>query len=110
VCFKPPEAGTTIPRLSLVADDEVERPSGGRVAQVDELNLYASPLIPRGDREALERICRYLLRGPLALGRLPKRADGMLPCRLKKAEKRGNTLLVMTPPDVTRPPVQGPVK
>jgi len=147
------------PALSLVADEEAERPTGGRVAQVDGLNLYASPVIPAGDRGALEKICRYLLRGPLALGRLKQRADGMLTYRLKKPDKRGNTLVVMTPvellmrlaslipaprfatrryfgvlaagarlrklvvprptqrknqhcadPDVTRPPVQSPVK
>src|SRR3954454_4429305 len=76
------------PALALVDDEEVEQPRGGLVANVDGLNLYASPVIDGGERERLEHICRYLLRGPLAAGRLKRRDDGLLTYRLKKADRR----------------------
>jgi hypothetical protein len=37
---------------------------------VDGFNLEATTTVEQGDREALERTCRYLLRGPMALDRL----------------------------------------
>lgn len=49
------------------------------------------------NRETLGRLCRYLLRGPLALERLKQRADGMLTDRLKKTDRKGNTVLVLSP-------------
>ncbi len=85
------------PALAVVEEEDVERPRGGLVARVDGLNLYASDAIPAGDRELLEKLCRYLLRGPLTLGRLQQRDDGMLTYRMKKADRRGNTVLVLTP-------------
>ena len=36
---------------------------------VNGLNVYGSAVIDGTDRDRLERICRYLLRGPAALGR-----------------------------------------
>jgi hypothetical protein len=39
-------------------------------AVVDGFNLEATTTMEQGDREALERTCRYQLRGPLALDRL----------------------------------------
>ncbi|MEW5855490.1 MAG: transposase [Myxococcota bacterium] len=83
------------PALSLVGDDEVEQPRGGVRAVVGGVNVYASAAI--ADRDTLERVARYLLRGPLALGRLKMRPDGMLTYRLKKADRRGNTVLVLSP-------------
>jgi len=85
------------PALALVDDADVESSAGGVVAAVDGLNLYASPVMDGNNRKVLEKVCRYLLRGPLSLARLKERPDGMLTYRMKKPDRRGNTLLVMTP-------------
>ena len=85
------------PALGDVDEADVEQPRGGLVANKDGLNLYASGVIDGNDRERLEHLCRYLLRGPLALGRLKLREDGKLTYRMKKADRRGNTVMVLTP-------------
>jgi hypothetical protein len=68
-------------------------------AVVDGLNLEATTTVEQGGREARERTCRYLLRGPLALDGL-KIDDETETIRygLKCPDRRGKTHnLVMTP-------------
>ena len=50
-----------------------------------------------GDREGLERLCRYGARPPFSLERLSRLADGRVAYRLRKPRKNGTTHLVMTP-------------
>ncbi len=78
----------------------MERPCGGNCANVNGVNVYASSPVDGENRETLERLCRYLLRGPLALNRLKQRPDGMLTYRLKKADRKGNTVLVLSPTEL----------
>ena len=85
------------PALSLVDEDEVETPKGKLEASDRGVRLYASPILDGNDREALERTVRYLLRPPFALGRLSLRDDGMVAYRMKKMDRKGNTVLVMSP-------------
>ena len=85
------------PALSLADEEEVEQPRGGMVARVNGLNLYPSSVIDGKDRQLVERVCRYLLRGPMSLGRLKQREDGLLTYRMKKPDRRGNTVMVLTP-------------
>lgn len=54
-----------------------------RCAECERVQRVRSPVIHGTAQEQLERICRYLLRGPLALGRLRQRPDGLLMYRLK---------------------------
>jgi len=88
------------PALSPVDEDEVEHPRGGTSATVNGVNVYASSPVDGEDRETLERLCRYLLRGPLALHRLKQRPDGMLTYRLKKPDRKGNTVMVLSPSEL----------
>jgi len=53
--------------------------------------------VPAGDRAALERLVRYLLRPPLSLKRLSLRDDAAVVYRLQRPDRRGRTALVMTP-------------
>lgn len=85
------------PALSVVDEEEVETPKGKLEAADRGLRLYASPIIDGNDREALERTARYLLRPPFALGRISLRDDGMVAYRMKKMDRKGNTVLVMSP-------------
>jgi hypothetical protein len=50
-----------------------------------------------GDREGLERLCRYGARPPFSLERLSILADGRVAYRLRKPRRNGATHLVMTP-------------
>jgi hypothetical protein len=85
------------PALADVDEQDVEQPRHGLVANVDGLNLYVGPRVDGKDGELLEKVCRYLLRGPLALSRLKQREDGLLTYRLKRPDRRGNTVLVLPP-------------
>ena len=50
-----------------------------------------------GDREGLERLCRYGVRPCFSLERLSVLADGRVAYRLRKPRSNGATHLVMTP-------------
>jgi hypothetical protein len=86
------------PALSAVDEEDMEQPRGGLSARLHGLHVYTST--PITDRESLEKLCRYLLRGPLAQERLKQRPDGTLTYRLKKADRRGNTVLVLSPTEL----------
>lgn len=96
------------PPPSNVEEHQVEQPGGGLSSNAAGLNLYASAamVIDGADRRRLERICGCLFRGPLALGRLRQREDGKPAYRLHKPDRRGNTMLVMTPAQLVGPAVQ----
>jgi len=50
-----------------------------------------------GDRDALERLCRYGARPPFSLERISLLPDGRVAYRLRKPRKNGATHLVLTP-------------
>ena len=47
----------------------------------------AAVVIRQGNRDGLERLCRYVLRPPLARTRLQRRGDGLLVLTLRKIEQ-----------------------
>ena len=53
--------------------------------------------IPAGDRDRLERLCRYLARPPIAQDRLTALADGRLRYELKKPWLDGKYAIVLEP-------------
>ena len=59
------------------------------------MSLHADVAVPARDRKRLERLCRYVARPPLALGRLEAMADGRLAYRLKTPWRDGTTHVVM---------------
>ncbi len=61
------------------------------------VNVHAGVVVPAGDRAALERLVRYLLRPALSLRRLSLRDDGAAVYRLQRPDRHGRTSLVMTP-------------
>jgi len=95
-------------RLALTAghrshasdDDDVPIPTQAKrklAVDVGGFNLEATVAINGEDRDALERMCRYLLRGPVALERLHVRDDGNVAYDLKRPDRFGRTQLLMTP-------------
>ena len=59
------------------------------------MSLHADVAVPARDRRRLERLCRYVARPPLALGRLEALSDGRLAYRLKTPWRDGTTHVVM---------------
>src|SRR5436309_1392529 len=53
--------------------------------------------IPAGDLARLERLARYCARGPLAMERLERLADGRLLYRFKRPWRDGTTHIVLDP-------------
>jgi len=59
------------------------------------MSLHADVSVPARDRQRLERLCRYIVRPPLALDRLEALPDGHLAYRLKTRWRDGTTHIVM---------------
>jgi hypothetical protein len=82
---------------------EVDAFDMGRLcAQVEGYNVQAATRIAANDREALERMGRYLARPPIATDRLSQMEDGRLELRLKRAWRDGTTAFRFTPHEAHR--------
>jgi hypothetical protein len=95
--LNPPTRARAQPAATADDDDGYADPQGGLAVTVEGVNLHVSSRIPGHDRDALERVCRYLLRAPLTLARLSMPDDDTLLCQLKEPDRRGRTALVLTP-------------
>lgn len=80
-------------------DDERHKPrtKSPWSAEVQGFNVHAGTTVRAGDREALERLCRYGARPCFSLERLCVLADGRVAYQLRKPRRNGATHLVMTP-------------
>src|SRR5512132_4517485 len=70
---------------------------GPWVADASGFNVHAGVTVRSGDREGLERLCRYCARPPFSLERLSMLPDGRVAYLLRKPRRNGATHLVMTP-------------
>jgi hypothetical protein len=69
---------------------------GRLCAQVEGYNLQAATRIAANDREALERMGRYLARPPVATDRLSQLEDGRVELHLKRPWRDGTTAFRFT--------------
>lgn len=65
-----PRAGRKVRRVQTFGGKEFALPA--RCASFDGYNLHANVALPASDRVGLERLCRYVLRPPLAQGRVER--------------------------------------
>jgi hypothetical protein len=70
-----------------------------RGAFLDGFSLHAGVRIHANDRNGRERLCRYILRPPLALHRLSRGDDGGLLYRMKRP-RHGSSWLALTPDEL----------
>ena len=90
-------AGARVRRLGNQTEDD-EMPALGRGhARQDGFDLHAGVFVPAGPRERLERVCRYVLRPPVAQDRLSLTADGQVRLALKHPWSDGTTHLLFDP-------------
>ncbi|MBK7952107.1 MAG: transposase [Deltaproteobacteria bacterium] len=98
-----PEAGEPWRRLGdrvePVGEDEAGVEARAQVpprcVRQGGMSLHADVAVPARDRQRLERLCRYVARPPLALGRLEEMTDGRIAYRLKTPWRDGTTHVVM---------------
>ena len=91
--------GTNLARELVRTEPRARRAPvlGCETGEVRGFNIHAGVLIHKGDREGLERLCRYGARPPFSLERISLLPDGRVAYRLKKPRSNGATHLVMTP-------------
>jgi hypothetical protein len=80
-----------------------ERGGGASAVLVGEhggVNVHAGVVVDGRDRAALERVCRYVTRPPIALERLRERAEGGVEVSLRRAWRDGTRAVVMTEEDL----------
>ena len=90
-------------QLSLPGQDP-QPPAKPLCARVAGFSLHAAQAVSAGDREALERLCRYGLRPPFAQDRLSLLPDGRVAYRLRRPwpHPLGTTWLLLEPLDFLR--------
>jgi hypothetical protein len=66
-------------------------------AHVQGFDLHAAVAVEAGDRERLERLCRYLLRPPVVEDRLELQDDGRISLELKTPYWDGTTHILFEP-------------
>ncbi|MGK0168973.1 MAG: hypothetical protein ACI9W2_000691, partial [Gammaproteobacteria bacterium] len=100
-----PQAGRATMRLRdpLLA----AQPSGARTkpftAARDGFSLNCAVGCEAHERAKLERVCRYMARGPLAQERLSVDSDGLVVLELKRAFSDGTTHVLFEPQDFMAP-------
>ena len=84
-------------RLGGAPGNRAERSLGACHAQWQGFDLHAGLRVPAGDRDRLERVCRYTLRPPVTDERLRIGADGQVVVQLRHRWADGTTSLVFEP-------------
>ncbi|MDY0063238.1 MAG: transposase [Myxococcota bacterium] len=85
------------PVLPLQGAEPFEPTLTGLHAQQDGFDLHAGVLVQAWQRQTLERLLRYILRGPIVPGRLTEGRRGRVRYELKSPKPDGTTHVEMTP-------------
>jgi hypothetical protein len=91
-------AGKRARRLQVLGGKELALPP--RCASFAGYSLHAGVGFKATDRAGLERLCRYILRPPLAKDRLQRREDGSVEVGLKRVWSDGTSALVLSPSEL----------
>jgi hypothetical protein len=92
-----PRAGARVRRCGDPPEDVVPMTLGPCHAHVDGFDLHAGLVTRAGQRDRLERLCRYALRPPLAQDRLRVGAEGTIWLTLRHRWADGTTHLRFDP-------------
>ena len=84
-------------RRGAAPEGPTERRLGACHARWQGFDLHAGLLVPAGDRDRLERVCRYTLRPPVTDERLHLEADGRVVLQLRHPWADGTTSLTFEP-------------
>jgi hypothetical protein len=90
-------AGAPVLRIGRNPDAPWVTSSGPRHAHLEGFDLHANRTVRADDRATLERLCHYLLRPPLAQGRLERLSDGRVRYTLAHPWSDGTRQLLFEP-------------
>ena len=91
------QRGARIRRLGGPSGEVAARLLGRCHARSNGFDLHAGLVVPAGQRERLERVCRYALRPPVARERLSVTEAGQVRLHLRQPWADGTTHLVFDP-------------
>jgi hypothetical protein len=92
-----PRRGSRLRRLGDAAEP-IETPMPGDChARANGFDLHAGLVVPAGQRERLERVCRYALRSPVTQERLHLTDEGQVRLALRQPWRDGTTDIVFDP-------------
>ena len=86
-----------IRRVGAPPDEVKPRALGRCHARSKAFDLHAGLVVPAGQRERLERVCRYALRPPVARERLSVTSAGHVRLQLRQPWADGTTYLIFDP-------------
>jgi hypothetical protein len=93
-------AGRSAAKLGVPTHRPYEPDEGPLVSprnvRLDSYSLHANVAIHANDRQGLERLARYLARGPISTKRFSLRSDGRLAYTLKRPWRDGTAAIAMT--------------
>jgi hypothetical protein len=90
-------AGARVLRLGDAPTTKPTSPKGRRQARLGGFDLHANTSVRAKNRPKLERLCRYLLRPPVAEDRLSFGPDGSVLVRLKTPWRDGTSHIALQP-------------
>ncbi len=85
------------PRVAHFRIDEYRAPRKRRAVNLQGFSVHANVAVGEGKRDALERLCRYGARPPIALGRMSSTTEGRIAYRVKHHAPGEAGVLVLTP-------------
>jgi hypothetical protein len=91
------QPGARIRRIGHAPETVEAREPGGCHARSNGFDLHAGLVVPAGQQERLERVCRYTLRPPVPGDRLSVTGDGQVMLQLRHRWADGTTHLVFDP-------------
>jgi hypothetical protein len=92
-----PHRGARLRRLGDPPDEGETRAHGSCHVRANGLDLHAGLVVPAGQRERLERVCRYALRPPVTQERLHLTVEGQVRLELRQPWRDGTTDVVFDP-------------
>jgi hypothetical protein len=92
-----PRAGARVMQIGREPDAPWVTSRGPSHAHLEGFDLHANITVAAEDRAGVERLCRYVLRPPVAQDRLSLTPDGLVLVTLKAEWHDGTTHLLFTP-------------
>ncbi|MCH7714877.1 MAG: transposase [Gemmatimonadetes bacterium] len=93
-------AGQAIERLREPSVAMTPHLASTRCVNVDGFSLHANVRVRSADRKALEKLCRYAARPPIANDRLQRMPDGKIAYHLKRIWSDGSSAILFEPLDL----------
>jgi DNA polymerase III delta prime subunit len=92
-----PQRGARLRRLGDAREEGEPSEQRGCHARANGFDLHAGLVVPAGQRDRLERVCRYALRPPVTQERIHLTEEGQVRLQLRQPWRDGTTDVVFDP-------------